>query len=88
MVTPPSAVQKETPGAKYYRYATWRCDEESPPDVFNEVTRETAHGYFSGPGENFGFEPIPPKIFPSLEAATQFVEEKRAVWAKKRQANA
>jgi len=75
MVSPPEA-GPDTPDAKFYRYAAWQIGDHKP-GVFNEINYNTAITYFSGIADGIGFEPLPEDTFPSLEAALQYVNERR-----------
>lgn len=83
MVSPPEAAAKRTPDAKYYRYASWQIYDDEP-DVFNEIHPDRATSYFMGIADGIGYEPPPEDIFPSIEAATEFVDKKRSEYARKR----
>ncbi len=82
MVSPPEA-GFDTPGAKYYRCASWQILDHQP-DVFNEIDRDLASSYFSGIADGLGFEEPPADIFPSLEAALRYITEKRNELGRKR----
>lgn len=82
VVSPPDA-NPDTPNAKYYRYASWQIGNHQP-EVFNEIDKKIAMGYFSGQADGIGFEKPPADIFPSLEIALQYVLEKRNEWGRKR----
>ena len=75
MVSSPDA-GSYTPGAKYYRRASWQIDGQQR-GVFNEISRDEAIGYFSGIADGIGFETLPKDIFETLEAALQYIEKKQ-----------
>ena len=82
VVSPPEA-NTDTPGAKFYRCASWEIGDHQP-DVFNEISPDMALGYFSGIADGIGFEALPADIFPSLGVALQYVIKKRNEWGRKR----
>lgn len=82
MVSPPDA-GPDTPGARYYRYASWQIGNHQP-EVSNKISRDRAMSYFSGIADGIGFEEPPSDIFPSLEVALQYVIRKRNEWGQKR----
>lgn len=71
MVSPPEA-GLDTPNAKYYCWS-WQIGAQQP-GAFEEISRNT---YFSGIADGLGFEELPADIFPTLEAALQYITEKR-----------
>ncbi|MBI3631868.1 MAG: hypothetical protein HY225_00250 [Candidatus Vogelbacteria bacterium] len=75
LVTPANA-GPDTQDAKYYRFADWEIGDHKS-GVFNEITRNTALGYFSGMADGLGFEDCPRDPFPTLDVALKFVTEKR-----------
>lgn len=44
--------------------------------MFEEVSKNTAIGYFSGMGDGCGFAPVPKDVFSSTKAAIQFLKSK------------
>lgn len=81
MVSPPDA-GPNTLEAKYYRCASWQIGDHQP-GVFNEISRNMAISYFSGIADGIGFEDPLTDTFPTLDAALQYVTEKKNEWDRK-----
>lgn len=78
LISPPGA-GPDTPDAKYYRYASWQIGDHRP-GVFNEIIPKMAMTYFSGIADGLGFETPPANVFPTLDDALLYVEEKNKEW--------
>ena len=75
LVTPADA-GPDTPGAKYYHYATWHVGIHAK-GIFGEITRAAALDYFCRHADGSGFSEHSQERFPTIEAATAYVEQKR-----------
>lgn len=82
MVSPPDA-GPDTPGARYYRCASWQIGDH-PPGVFKEISKNLALSYLSGIADGIGFEAPPSETFSTPDSALQFVVERRNELGKKR----
>lgn len=80
VVSPPDA-GPDTPNAKYYRCASWQIGNHQP-EIFNEISKDEAVGYFSGQADGMGFEVPPAENFPSLKSAQHYIREKRNEWSR------
>ena len=80
----PSDATPDTPDIKCYRCASWKIGDHEP-DVFNEISKNSAISYFSGIADGIGYEKPPNNTFPSLEVALSFVLAKRDEYYKKHQ---
>lgn len=70
-VSPPEA-KPETPEAKFYRYANWQIEDDQL-GVFNEISRDTTLGYFSGQADGLGWGERPDYEFESLTAIVNWI---------------
>lgn len=80
IIVSPHNASPNTPDVKYYRYEGWR-NHNSAPGI-EEINKEAAICYFSGQADGIGFEMPPEEIFPSLEAAFQYITKKRKEWGR------
>lgn len=76
IVVTPEAAGPETAEAKFYRFATWTISGHKP-NIFNEITREEAIGYFSGHADGLGFAEPPEVPFANLNVALAFIRRER-----------
>lgn len=70
----PADATPETPGAMFYRYATWKIGNHEP-FVFNEIGKDLAIGYLSGHADGLGFEIPPETTFGSLKEIQKFIAD-------------
>ena len=89
IVVTPAEAGPDPPGAKFHRLASWPIGDHKP-NVFNEISRETALGYFSGHADGMGFEEFPREPFSTLDELLAFALDKhresvRAMLAKYKQ---
>jgi hypothetical protein len=76
IATPPgSAASTPGPDSKFFRFASWQIHDHAPC-VWNEISADTALGYFSGHADHFGGGEIPDQPFTSLDEALNFVTER------------
>jgi hypothetical protein len=70
-VTPPDA-DPQTPDATFYRFADWEINGKLP-QVFHEISKEEAMGYFSGHADGLGWEDFSEEPFETLEKLQEYV---------------
>lgn len=69
----PAGATPETLDAKFYRYANWQINDHDP-NMFNEISRATALGYFSGHADGLGWHQRPDYEFESLAGIVDWIK--------------
>ena len=81
VITPPGVLPEQTPEAHCFVRAEWPLGNDREPCQWHPVSALEASLIYTGSsGRKWGFAPLPPQTFDSLEQVTAWIEanKKRA----------